>query len=150
MSYGIYVGKNLTADGSVFLAGYRDEPSSHWLEIIPEKEHPDGATIKVGATETAKFPGEQIEILQVGKTAAYITMNYSSYSGYVAPITNGGLNAHEVAARDIWSPSREELKETSPLGTLVAWESGFIILCSSTARCSMKRSWRRFGDLRRA
>ena len=34
-SYGIYVGKNLTADGSVFLAGYGDEPSSHWLEIVP-------------------------------------------------------------------------------------------------------------------
>jgi dipeptidase len=114
MSYGIYVGKNLTADGSVFLAGYGDEPSSHWLEIIPEREHPEGATIKVGATETAKFPGEQIEIPQVGKTAAYITMNYSSYAGYVAPITNGGLNAHEMAARDIWSPSREELKEMTP------------------------------------
>jgi len=34
-SYGIYVGKNLTADGSVFLGGYGDEPSRHWLEIVP-------------------------------------------------------------------------------------------------------------------
>ena len=107
MSYGIYVGKHLTEDGSVFLAGYGDEPSSHWLEIIPEREHPEGATIQVGATEAARYPGELIEIPQVAKTAAYITMNYSSYAGYVAPITNGGLNAYEVAARDIWSPSRE-------------------------------------------
>ena len=32
-SYGIYIGKKVTADGSVFLAGYGDEPSSHWLEV---------------------------------------------------------------------------------------------------------------------
>ena len=32
----------------------------------------------------------------------------------MAPITNGGLNAYEVAARDIWSPSREELREMTP------------------------------------
>ena len=114
MSYGIYVGKHLTEDGSVFLAGYGDEPSSHWLEIIPEREHPEGATIQVGATEAARYPGELIEIPQVAKTAAYITMNYSSYAGYVAPITNGGLNAYEVAARDIWAPSREELRKMTP------------------------------------
>jgi hypothetical protein len=44
------VGKNLTADGSVFLAGYGDEPSSHWLEIVPRRDWPAGATIKAGAT----------------------------------------------------------------------------------------------------
>lgn len=114
MSYGIYVGKDLTAEGSVFLAGYGDEPSSHWLEIIPARKHAAGATIEVGATETARFPGELMEIPQVAQTAAYITMNYSSYAGYKAPITNGGLNSHEVAARDIWSPSREELREMTP------------------------------------
>ena len=37
MSYGIYIGKDLTADGNGFLAGYGDEPSSHWLEITPRK-----------------------------------------------------------------------------------------------------------------
>jgi len=114
MSYGIYVGKDLTADGGVFLAGYGDEPSSHWLEIIPARKHAEGATVEVGATETARFPGELMEIPQVAETAAYITMNYSSYAGYKAPITNGGLNAHEVAARDIWSPSREALREMTP------------------------------------
>ena len=41
-SYGIYVGKNLTGDGSVFLAGYGDEPSSHWLEIVPAQDHAPG------------------------------------------------------------------------------------------------------------
>jgi hypothetical protein len=49
-SYGIYVGKNLTADGSVFLAGYGDEPSSHWLDIVPRHEHPEGTMIVVGPT----------------------------------------------------------------------------------------------------
>ena len=114
MSYGIYVGKDLTVDGSVFLAGYGDEPSSHWLEIIPQRKHPAGATIEVGATETARYPGELMEIPQVAETAAYITMNYSSYAGYRAPITNGGLNGHGVAARDVWSPSREALREMTP------------------------------------
>ena len=34
-------------------------------------------------------------------------MNYSAFAGFPAPLTNGGLNEHHVAARDIWSPSRE-------------------------------------------
>lgn len=61
-SYCAYVGKNLTVDGSVFLGGYGDEPSSHWLEIVPRAEHPAGATIRVGATKAAFYPGELIEI----------------------------------------------------------------------------------------
>src|SRR5262245_39860181 len=48
-SYCVYVGKNLTVDGSVLLGGYGDEPSSHWLEIVPRREHPEGAQISVGA-----------------------------------------------------------------------------------------------------
>ena len=38
MSYGIYIGRNLTADGVAYLAGYGDEPSSHWLEINPRQD----------------------------------------------------------------------------------------------------------------
>ena len=64
-SYAIYVGKNLTADGSVLLGGTGDEPSSHWLEIVPRKTHPAGATIKVGVDQRANFPGELIDIPQV-------------------------------------------------------------------------------------
>src|SRR5688500_19133318 len=96
-SYGIYVGKKLTADGSVLLAGYGDEPSSHWLEIIPAREWPAGATIKVGATAASNYPGELIDIPQVRNTAKYITMNYSYFAGFPGPITNGGLNQHLVA-----------------------------------------------------
>ncbi|MFC1509643.1 C69 family dipeptidase, partial [Candidatus Omnitrophota bacterium] len=113
-SYGIYVGKNLTSDGSVFLAGYGDEPSSHWLEIIPAQDHAHGETIKVGVTEKATYPGELIEIPQVRRTNKYITMNYSAFAGFPAPLTNGGLNEYHVAARDIWSPSRQELREMTP------------------------------------
>src|SRR5688572_30719764 len=113
-SYGIYVGKKLTADGSVFLAGYGDEPSSHWLEIVPAREWPFRATIKVGATAASRYPGMLTEIPQVRNTAKYITMNYSSFAGFPAPITNGGLNQHLVAARDIWSPSRPELQKMTP------------------------------------
>lgn len=113
-SYGIYIGKNLTADGSVFLAGYGDEPSSHWLEVVPRRQHPSGATIAVGATHEARFPGKLIQIPQAPLTLKYITMNYSSFAGFPAPLTNGGLNEHHVAGRDIWSPSRKELHAMTP------------------------------------
>lgn len=113
-SYAIYVGKNCTLDGSVFLAGYGDEPSSHWLEIVPRRDHAEGATITVGATQAARFPGQLIKIPQAPSTAKYITMNYSSFAGFPAPLTNGGLNEHHVAGRDVWSPSRKELHEMTP------------------------------------
>jgi dipeptidase len=113
-SYGIYIGKNLTADGSIFLAGYGDEPSSHWLEIVPRRQHPAGAEIAVGATKEASFPGQLIKVPQAVVTFKYITMNYSSFAGFPAPLTNGGLNEHHVAGRDIWSPSRKELRDMTP------------------------------------
>ena len=50
MSYGLYIGKNLTADGIAYLAGYGDEPSSHWLEIEPRRHHGPGEMITVGVT----------------------------------------------------------------------------------------------------
>jgi hypothetical protein len=53
MSYGIYIGRNHTADGIAYLAGYGDEPSSHWLEINPARAHPEGATLTVGVTPEA-------------------------------------------------------------------------------------------------
>lgn len=113
-SYAIYVGKNLTADGSVFLGGSGDEVSSHWLEIVPARDHPAGATIRVGVDETANLPGELIEIPQVRHTFRYISMSYSEYEGFPPPLTNGGLNEHGVAARDVWSDSRPELVEMTP------------------------------------
>ena len=113
-SYGIYVGKNLTEDGSVLLGGTGDEVSSHWLEIVPAQQHPAGATIPVGVDDEATYPGQFIEIPQVRETAKYITMNYSDFEGFPAPLTNGGLNEHGVAARDIWSPSRAELAAMTP------------------------------------
>ena len=41
-------------------------------------------------------------------------MNYTSYAGFPAPLTNGGLNEHQVAIRDVWSPSRPELVAMTP------------------------------------
>ncbi|MFC3994784.1 C69 family dipeptidase [Nocardiopsis sediminis] len=113
-SIGFYVGKNLTDDGSVLIGGFGHEPSSHWLEIVDRQEHPEGSTIQVGATGEADIPGRLTEIPQVAETAKYITMNYSEFAGFPAPLTNGGLNEHQVAARDIWSDSREELVEMTP------------------------------------
>jgi dipeptidase len=113
-SYAIFVGKNLTADGSTLIGGTGDEPSSHWLEIVPRKTHAAGETIKVGVDARANFPGELIEIPQVPVTAKYITMNYSEYDGFPAPLTNGGLNEYGVAGRDVWSPSRKELQDMTP------------------------------------
>ena len=115
-SYGYYVGKNLTADGSVLIGGTGEEPSSHWLEIVPRRLHPAGATISVGATAEATLPARLSEIPQVPETFRFLTMNYTSYAGFPAPLTNGGLNEHQVAIRDIWSPSRRELVAMTPAG----------------------------------
>jgi dipeptidase len=113
-SYAIYVGKNLTEDGSVFLGGTGDEPSSHWLEIVPRKDHSPGERVYVGVEKEARFPGELIPIPQVAVTARYITMNYSEYRGLPSPLTNGGLNEYGVAALDVWSTSSEELRRMTP------------------------------------
>lgn len=113
-SYGIYVGRNLTADGSTFLGGSGDEVSSHWLEIVPAADHEPGSTIRVGVDASAFLPGEFIEIPQVAHTYRYITMNYSEYEGFPPPLTNGGLNENGVAARDIWMDSRPELVAMTP------------------------------------
>ena len=113
MSYGLYIGKNLTSDGHAWLAGYGDEPSSHWLEIIPKKNK-TGQKITVGVTENAEMPGKLIKIPQASKTYKHIRVSYSYYLGVPAPITNGGLNEYGVAVRDIWSTSRKELINMTP------------------------------------
>jgi len=113
-SYAIYVGKHLTADGSVLIGGSGDEVSSHWLEVVPAQDHPKGATIRVGVTAEAFMPGRFSEIPQAPHTFRYLTMNYSEYEGFPPPLTNGGLNEYDVAARDVWSDSRDELIAMTP------------------------------------
>ncbi|MEX2495734.1 MAG: C69 family dipeptidase [Woeseia sp.] len=118
-SVSIYVGKNLTADGSVLLAGYGDEPSSHWLSIVPGQRHPAGATIQVGATETGGYggndlPGELIDIPQAPETFRYISMDYSWFAGFPPPLTNGGMNEHGLGVRDVALFSRRELVDMTP------------------------------------
>jgi dipeptidase len=62
------------------------------------------------------MPGELIEIPQASVTYRFIAHYYSNYEGFPPPLTNGGLNEYQVAARDIWSPSRPELVEmTDPV-----------------------------------
>jgi dipeptidase len=114
MSYAIYVGRNLTAEGHAWLAGYGDEPSSHWLEIVPRTTHQPGATFRAGVGDTADLPGMRIDVPQVETTFRHLRVSYSYYKGVPAPITNGGLNEHGVAVRDVWSPSREELVAMTP------------------------------------
>lgn len=114
MSYGLYIGRNHTADGIAYLAGYGDEPSSHWLEIVPRAQHATGSAITVGVTPAADMPGRLSEIPQVAETARHIRVSYSYYLGVPAPLTNGGVNEHGVAVRDIWSTSRDELVAMTP------------------------------------
>ncbi len=114
MSYGIYIGRNHTADGHAWLAGYGDEPSSHWLEVVARATHPPGATVEVGVTPAADLPGLRSTIPQAAETFRHLRVSYSHYLGVPAPITNGGLNEHGVAVRDIWSPSRPELVAMTP------------------------------------
>jgi dipeptidase len=113
-SVAVYVGKNLTKDGGVLLAGFGDEPSSHWLSIVPRQQHPAGTTISVGGTPAANMPGELIDIPQVRETFRYISMNYSYYRGLPGPFINGGLNEYGLAVRDVALSSRRELVEMTP------------------------------------
>ena len=113
-SYCVYIGRNLTVSGHAFLAGYGDEPSSHWLEIVPARDHAPGTTISVGLTALAQLPGILQQIPQVRRTAKYLSMDYSEHMGMPPPLTNGGLNQHGVAARDVASPSRKELLDMTP------------------------------------
>ena len=114
MSYGLYIGKNLTRDGIAYLGGYGDEPSSHWLEIIPAIDHNCAESIQVGVDHTADMPGIRSTIPSVAHTFRHLRVSYSYYKGVPAPITNGGLNEHGVAVRDIWSTSRQELIDLTP------------------------------------
>lgn len=133
MSYAIYVGKNHSRDGHAWLAGYGDEPSSHWLEIIPRKTHEQGTSITVGVTEQADLPGRLTEIPQASETCRHTRVSYSHYKGVPAPLTNGGLNEYGVAIRDIWSPSCQELVDMTP-----ADQTGFNY--SDLARCAIERA----------
>ncbi|MGB5868797.1 MAG: C69 family dipeptidase [Albidovulum sp.] len=114
MSYAIYIGKNHSATGHGWLGGYGDEPSSHWLEIVPEMDHPAGAEIVVGVGPDADMPGRRKAIAQAARTQRHLRVSYSSYLGVPAPITNGGVNAAGVAVRDVWSTSRAELIAMTP------------------------------------
>lgn len=114
MSYAVFVGKNRTASGHGFLAGYGDEPSSHWLEIVPRVHHEPGAQIEVGVTPDALMPGVRTQIPQVAVTARHLRVSYSYFLGNPGPLTNGGLNEHGVAVRDVWSPSSDRLNALTP------------------------------------
>ncbi len=113
-SYAYYVGKNLTENGAVMIGGSGEEVSSHWLEIVPARDHPANAMIQVGVTSEAVIPGELIEIAQARRTHRYMQMAYTDFEGFPPPLTNGGVNEHQVAVRDVWAPSREELVEMTP------------------------------------
>ena len=113
-SYAYYVGNKLTESGAVMIGGSGEEVSSHWLEIVPARDHPAGTVVKVGVTEEAVIPGELIEIPQARHTFRYMQMAYSDFEGFPPPLTNGGVNERQVAVRDVWAPSREELVEMTP------------------------------------
>ena len=114
MSYAIYVGKKLAENNTALMAGYGDEPSSHWLELVPRMSHRQGDSITVGVTAQADLPGRRCEIPQVAETARHLRVSYSFFRGLPSPLTNGGLNEFGVAVRDVWSPSRPELVAMTP------------------------------------
>jgi len=132
-SVGIYVGSELTEDGSVLLGGYGDEPSSHWIELIRAGRYEREAMICVGADENARYPGIRFQIPQAPRTHRYLTIRYSGFAGFPPPQENGGLNEYNVAARDIWSPSRSELLEMTP-------DPQFGLTYSDLSRIAMERA----------
>lgn len=108
-SYAFYVGNNLTESQAVIVGGTGEEVSSHWLEIVPARDLAPGATLEVGVTAEASTPGELTAIPQAEHTFRYLSMSYSDYVGFPAPLTNGGVNEHQVAVRDVWATNRREL-----------------------------------------
>jgi len=108
---GVYVGKNLTADGSVLIGQNGDENSSHWIEVIAHREWESGTVLEVGVGPEAIIPGVRIEIPQPSETYKYITVRYSEFTGFPKPLENGGINEYKVSVVDVWSPSRKELVE---------------------------------------
>ncbi len=136
-SYAFYVGKSLTADGSVLVGGTGEEVSSHWLQIFAAKDHPANATITVGATKDASMPGQLMNISQVPHTFRYLSMEYSNFEGFPAPLTNGGVNEKGVTVRDVWAPNRDELIAMTPnpqLGLTYSDLARVILERASTAR----------------
>jgi hypothetical protein len=115
VSYAVYVGKNRSATGSAFLAGYGDEPSSHWLEVVPRCQHGPDAEIEVGVTPESAMPGVRSTMPQAAETARHLRVSYSTYRGIPGPLTNGGLNEHGVAVRDVWSTSHQRLIDLTPV-----------------------------------
>jgi hypothetical protein len=113
-SYAFYVGKALTADGSVMVGGTGEEVSSHWLEIFPARDYPPNATVEVGVTEDASMPGRRLNISQAAHTFRYLSMEYSDYEGFPAPLTNGGVNEKGVAVRDVWAQNKDEIIAMTP------------------------------------
>ena len=79
-------------DGRACLAGYGDEPSSHWLELIEGQRHGSDDWIEVGMSEEGLMPGVRTLIKQAPLTARHLRVSYSYYEGVPAPLTNGGLN----------------------------------------------------------
>ena len=114
MSYALYVGKNHSRTGHAWLAGYGDEPSSHWLEIVPAADHATGTTFEAGVGPDADMPGRRITVPRTGHALRHMRVSYSYYLGVPAPITNGGVNEAGVAVRDVWSTSRAELRDMTP------------------------------------
>ena len=115
VSYAVYVGKNHSADGCGYLAGYGDEPSSHWLELVQRVDHDAGAEIEVGVTPASAMPGVRSRIPQAAVTARHLRVSYSVFLGVPPPLTNGGVNEYGVAVRDVWSPSSERLVALTPV-----------------------------------
>ncbi|RYP40357.1 hypothetical protein DL767_001769 [Monosporascus sp. MG133] len=113
-SYAFYVGSSLTESGSVMVGGTGEEVSSHWLQLFPAADHPPNATITVGVTPDASLPGELITISQEPHTLRYLSMEYSDFEGFPAPLTNGGVNERGVAVRDVWASNRDELYNMTP------------------------------------
>ena len=138
---GVYVGKNLTADGNVLIGQVADESSSHWLNVVPRRDHASNETMEVGCNQKANLPGKRIEIPQAEETNRYITVRYSEWEGFPKPLENGGLNEHQVAVVDVFSPSRSELVKMTPAnqtGLSYSDEARVVMQRAETAREGVK------------
>lgn len=136
-SYAFYVGRALTTLNATLIGGTGEEVSSHWLQVFPSATHASNATLTVGVTQDAVLPGNLIQIPQVEHTFRYMSMEYSDFEGFPAPLTNGGVNEKGVAVRDVWANSRQELVDMTPnpqLGLQYSDLARVVLQRASTAR----------------
>lgn len=106
---GVYVGKNLTADGGVLLGQLGDENSSHWIEVIPRLSWESESVLLVGAEKT-----EAMEGLRVADTLAESLETRTKLRFKIRPLPRIQKDSHYPCAQPEVARAANELPTCKP------------------------------------